>query len=59
MPIPISKNVGKTIKFLKKEKPSMPKKQKLAIALETARRAGAKIPQKSTSKSPSRVSRRL
>ncbi len=46
MPIPKSKNVGKTIKFLKKEKPGMPQKQKVAIALETARRAGAKIPKK-------------
>lgn len=33
--------------FLKKEKPSMPQKQKVAIALETARRHGADIPKKS------------
>lgn len=46
MPIPKTKSVGKTIKFLKKEKPSMPKKQRVAIALETARRAGADIPRK-------------
>jgi len=59
MPIPKTRDVGKTIKFLKKEKPSMPKKQKLAIALETARSAGAKIPQKKETKSISRVSRRL
>ena len=43
MPIPRSRNVGKTIRFLKREKPSMPKRQRVAIALETARKAGAKI----------------
>lgn len=32
--------------FLKKEKPSMPRKQKIAISLETARRHGADIPKK-------------
>jgi len=58
MPIPKTRKVGKVIRFLKKEKPSMPKKQKVAIALETARRAGAKIPKK-ISKTTSRVSRRL
>ncbi len=50
MPIPPSKDVGKTIKFLKREKPQMPQKQKVAIALETARRAGAKIKKKSLNK---------
>ena len=44
MPIPETRDVGKTIKFLKKEKPSMPRKQKTAIALDVARKAGAKIP---------------
>lgn len=43
MPIPKTTNVGKTIRFLKKEKPGMKRKQRIAIALETARRAGAKI----------------
>lgn len=46
MPIPKSKDVGKTIKFLKKENPGMPQKQKVAIALDVARRSGAKIPKK-------------
>ena len=46
MPIPKTKDVGSTIKFLKREKPGMPSKQKLAIALETARRSGADIPEK-------------
>ena len=46
MPIPKTRDVGKTIEFLKKEKPGMPQKQKVAIALETARRAGAEIPKK-------------
>ena len=44
MPIPITKNIGSTTKFLKKEKPSMPQKQKVAIGLQTARKAGANIP---------------
>ena len=38
MPIPKTKNVGTIIKFLKKEKPTMSKKQKLAIALDNARK---------------------
>lgn len=46
MPIPKTKDVGKTIRFLKKEKPGMSKKQRTAIALETARKAGAKISKK-------------
>ena len=46
MPIPKTQDVGKTIKFLKKEKPGMPQKQKVAIALSVAREAGAKIPKK-------------
>lgn len=49
MPIPKTKDVGSTIKFLRKEKPGMPSKQKLAIALETARRSGADIPEKNNS----------
>jgi len=44
MPIPKTQNVGKTIEFLKKDKPGMPQKQKVAIALSVAREAGAKIP---------------
>ena len=44
MPIPKTRSVGKTIRFLKRDKPGMPKKQRLAIALETARKAGANIP---------------
>ena len=33
MPLPTTKDVAKVISFLKKEKPGMPKKQKVAIAL--------------------------
>lgn len=36
--------------FLKKDKPKMKKKQKIAIALETARKAGAPIKKKTTKK---------
>lgn len=46
MPIPKTKKVGKVISFLKKEKPNMPKKQAIAIALSTARKSGAKIKKK-------------
>lgn len=46
MPLPKTKKVGKVIKKLKKEKPSMSKKQKVAIALSVARKAGADIPKK-------------
>lgn len=51
MPIPKTKNVGKTIKFLKKEKPGMPQKQKVAIALNVAREVGVDIPMKKAHKS--------
>ena len=44
MPIPKTRNVGSTIKFLKREKPSLPQKQKVAIGLDIARKAGAKLP---------------
>lgn len=43
MPLPKTQSVSKLIKFLKKEKPSMPHDQMVAIALERARKAGAKI----------------
>jgi len=46
MPIPKSKDVGKTMRFLKGDKPNMPHKQKVAIALSTAREAGASIAKK-------------
>ena len=46
MPIPITRDVGTIIRFLKKEKPDMPRKQKIAIALNQARGAGADIPEK-------------
>ena len=50
MPLPKTKDPGKVIKKLKKEKPGMPRKQKVAIALSTARKAGADIPKKKRSK---------
>lgn len=46
MPIPETRDVGSTIKFLKGERPGMPQKQKTAIALNVARKAGANIPKK-------------
>lgn len=46
MPFPKTKDVSRLVKFLSKEKPNMPHKQVLAIALQKAREAGAKIPKK-------------
>lgn len=46
MPIPKTKSVGSTIRYLKHDKPGMSQKQKVAIALDVARSAGAKIPLK-------------
>lgn len=46
MPIPETTDISKIIKFLKKDKPKMKKKQRLAIALETARRARGKVKKK-------------
>lgn len=43
MPIPKTKDIGKTISFLKREKPGMPKNQAVAIAPDKARSPGTKI----------------
>lgn len=45
MPIPKTKDVGKVMRFLKKDKPSMPtmpKKQKIAIALSVTKKSKKK-----------------
>jgi len=54
MPIPITRNVGKTMRFLKKDKPGMPRKQKIAISLSIARKAGKRIPKKRAAKRKSK-----
>jgi len=46
MPIPVTKDVGKTVRFLKHDKPGMSHKQKIAIALSIARKAGAHVAKK-------------
>ena len=50
MPIPKIKDMGKIIRFLKKENKTRKKKRTMkqifAIALDTARKAGASIPKK-------------
>lgn len=46
MPLLKTKDVGKLIRFLKKDKPSMDPKQRIAIAISQARKSGAKIPKK-------------
>ena len=46
MPLPKSRDPGKTLHILKKEHPEMPYKQRVAIALSQARKAGANIPKK-------------
>lgn len=43
MPFPKTRNVGKLLTFLNAEKPEMGRAQKLAIALDVARRAGKKM----------------
>lgn len=50
MPLPKSKNVGTVMHKLNAEKPGMPQKQKVAIALNVAREAGAPIPYKDKAK---------
>jgi len=44
MPLPKTSEVGKIMSFLKKEKPGMASDQKTAIALNQARKHGARIP---------------
>lgn len=46
MPVPKTTNVGTLRKFFKREHPDWPEKQVIAAALNSARRAGAKIPKK-------------
>ena len=46
MPIPKSKDPGKIISFLKREKKNMPHPQRVAIALNVARKMGVDIPKK-------------
>jgi len=43
MPLPRTTDVGTLIDFLKRDKPNWKPSQRLAVALETARRAGANI----------------
>lgn len=43
MPLPRTTDVGVIIRFLRQEKPNMKRSQRLAIALEQARKAGASI----------------
>ena len=38
-PIPKTQNIGTIMHFLKRDRPAMPQKQKIAIALNTAREA--------------------
>lgn len=44
MPFPKTKNVGKLVKFIKKEHPDWSHDQVVAAALSQARKSGAKIP---------------
>lgn len=43
MPLPKTRDIGKIIRFLKKERRKRPLKQIIAIALSHARKMGAKI----------------
>lgn len=42
MPFPKTTDVGKVMKFLKKDKPKMKRKQMIAISLDVVRRAQEK-----------------
>jgi len=44
MPLPHTTNVGKIISELNQSRTKRPRKQKVAIALNQARKAGANIP---------------
>jgi len=46
MPVPRTQNVGELIRFFKKEHSEWSHKQVVAAALNSARRAGKKIPKK-------------
>ena len=46
MPLPKTKNIGTIIKELNQSKTKRPMKQKIAIALNQARKSGANIPKK-------------
>lgn len=43
MPLPKSKSIATIVRFLRKENPKMPIKERLAVALSHARRMGAKV----------------
>jgi len=44
MPVPRTTDVSKLIRFFKREHPEWPHKRHVAAAINSARRAGAKIP---------------
>lgn len=46
MPLPKTKDIGKILSFLKKDKPTMPRKQKIAIALSQAKKNNKKLKKK-------------
>ena len=50
MPLPKTKDISKLIRFIKKEHPEMSQKQAVAIALNQARKSGAKIKKKKVKK---------
>jgi hypothetical protein len=59
MPLPKTKDVGKLIDFLKKDKPNMSAAQRRAIALEEARKNGAAIkPAPKKTKAKSKIKKR-
>lgn len=58
MPIPKTRDVGDIMSFLKREKPGMPRRQKVAISLRQAREAGASIPKPSQNSIKKELKRR-
>lgn len=46
MPFPKTRDMGKVIRFIKREHPEWPHDKAVAAALNQARKSGAKIPKK-------------
>jgi len=46
MPLPVTKNKGAIMDVIKSHHPSWPRKKKVAVMLNQARKAGANIPLK-------------
>jgi len=55
MPFPKTKNMGKAMTFLKKDKPNWPRKQKIAVALKITGKGKKQIGRKRVSRAIKRA----